>query len=63
MDTIEVVHTIGDNTAIRVLRDNEVLYRYDVWKGFDGLLRYILISQHSNFKDIAVFKVKEVKVV
>lgn len=56
MDTIEVTYTVGENKACTVYRDGVELYIYDIWNGM-----YILMNRHR--RDIASFKVKEVKVV
>lgn len=54
MDTIEVTYMLGDDKACIVYRDGAELFAYDIWNGM-----YILMNIHR--RDLAAFKVKEVK--
>jgi len=53
MDTIEVRYALGENKAIAVIRDGELLYKYDVWN-----CTFRMLGSKGN--DIARFKRKEI---
>lgn len=59
MDTTEIVYATGFHQAIHVKRNGKFLYAYDKWNELSYTFSYIILSKAG--KDLAAFKVKEVK--